>query len=59
MKLVLLKPYGLLPAGSEMDVNESVGEQLIRRKYARQSDEPALETKVVRAPAKALARSKK
>ncbi len=59
MKVTLLKQYGLLPAGSEMDVNDSVGEQLIRRKYARPTDEPALETKVVRAPAKALARSKK
>jgi len=58
MKVTLLKQYGLLPAGSEMDVNDSVGEQLIRRKYARPTDEPALETKVVRAPAKAV-RSKK
>jgi len=36
MKLKLLKPYGILAKGDQMDVTDSVGAELIRRKVARE-----------------------
>jgi hypothetical protein len=34
MRLTLLKPYGLLPAGASMDVDAPVGELLVARGIA-------------------------
>lgn len=39
MRLILLKPYGMSPAGALLDVGLGVAEQLLARGIAKQEEE--------------------
>lgn len=39
VKLILLRPYGMLTEGDSMEVTAGVAEQLIKRKVARKATE--------------------